>query len=411
MEAPPDSLNEKVAVRDRYCTFYLARTITLALVAACWLGLRALPAAAQEGDDAGPRNWKVLTYNKARAQDMFKIRKILAAGSFETADEEKMLVNYYQDFALPRWTAPEFRIRKPWIKGAEQHTDVVGELRIELQIAEKAPAKQVYERLCALLLEYLPKELIGDSDIEPVVRFNAMAIVGELRTPEAPAVLLKTIKDKKQIDAVRVAALQGLAHQAASGGLADAESQRAVSELMLKLVVAPLPSTARADGLAWMRGQAAEILGLLGSTGNGGAVVAALTKMIDDKSLPQPQRCKAARALGQLTYSGQVAVDSALQAAGRLADEILELEKERENVARARLKGDLLDVRTAILGADAQHTGLSGAAANAADRKLAAGIMAAIKRLTDEPIGKLTAEELAARIDEAKSAVDNVVKK
>ena len=62
------------------------------------------------------------------------------------------------------------------------------------------------------------------------------------------------------------------------------------------------PQSARADGIRWMRGQAADVLAELGSIGPQGEVPPALLTMLNDKDLPIPIRSKAARALGKLKY-------------------------------------------------------------------------------------------------------------
>jgi hypothetical protein len=60
------------------------------------------------------------------------------------------------------------------------------------------------------------------------------------------------------------------------------------------------------DGWRWMRGQAADILGTVGSLGKSGTVPTALLTMLADEELPLIIRGKAARALGKLKYEGNL---------------------------------------------------------------------------------------------------------
>jgi len=185
-----------------------------------------------------------------------------------------------------------------------------------------------HDRLVALTLREMTK--YAEGNYNPVLRVNAMLLIGNLNSVEKPLnrqraylqslpVMLKAIDAPDQIDGVRVAALQGLQRHVrldkTQNVISDAVRKNIVTSLG-NLAAASAPPTGRsADGHNWMRREAVEILGILGD-GNG--VSAILAGIIDDAKQPLSLRCSAALALGQLS-SIQVDASKSLEKLANMA--------------------------------------------------------------------------------------------
>jgi hypothetical protein len=161
-----------------------------------------------------------------------------------------------------------------------------------------------------------------------------------------------------------------------------------------------------------MQGQAAEVLGLLGSLGKDNAVPAVLQKMVDDVALPLSQRATAAKSLGQLNYSGAtIAVGPYLQSLGNLAGDVLNAEKQG-TANRRRLKSHLLGILAGIKGADAQRPGIKELAKTPADQARVEKLRKPLETLSDsldDP--KISEDSVANNVETAMSALEGVVKK
>jgi HEAT repeat protein len=280
-----------------------------------------------------------------------------------------------------------------------------------LATAEK-PAKtgqrQVYDRLNELVLENTIRLAKSQGkNYHPATRFNAALMIGELKAPEAVPALLDLVKNRNLPQAVRVAAMVGLIHHAGpSLGINDAQMIREVTATMVAIAKTPVPGGEQAGGGNWLRGQAAEVLGLLGSVGENGAAAKALGKMVSEGNLPLAERCQAADALGQLDYNGaSLPVAAYLKALKGLARDALKAESNTPPNAR-RLKSFLEDVLTAVRGAGGQQTGIGGLAKGADGQqrdKLVNVLRPLCQKLGD---AKLPPEELGSMVDEAMKALE-----
>ncbi len=224
--------------------------------------------------------------------------RVLRAGTFADADEEAKFAEYYNRSLFPNVTNPANR--------QSPRDDVIAKLRIDLKVCERSPSQQVFNKLADLTLDFMSK-IAKDGQYHPAARVNAMLAIGEVNSPKTADFLLAALADPKQIDAVRVVAMSDLVHLAGQSGLSDPAVAQPVIARMAKIVRAPIPKSDspqgdRADGIRWMRGQAADVLAELGNTGSQGEVPLALLAMLNDKDLPVPLRSKAARALGKLKY-------------------------------------------------------------------------------------------------------------
>ena len=169
----------------------------------------------------------------------------------------------------------------------------------------------------------------------PAARYNAMLMIGMLNSSEAVTVgdakgppvplifalkfMLDELNNPQQLDAVRVAALIGIQrHVRIDRDLPDANrrlvgnnAENMIVDAMTNLLNAKDPPEGRSPaGHAWIQRQAAEVLGMLGSVGQGNRVVTALEQVVADDTRPIALRCAAADALGQLSFPGDANLDA-----------------------------------------------------------------------------------------------------
>jgi hypothetical protein len=398
---------------------YLLWAIAGLLVVACGLGTTARQVRAQDADDSPEKKWKVIEPDPKAA--MNGLLAIFRQGAFDNDEQKEAFVNHYKKAILPKLTTPKFRSRQPWkVDRPDMGADVVGEIRRDLQYAyttykgrdgnEVNDAKgEVYKCLASLLVENLPK-LAKNTAFHPASRYNAMLIVGEVNSPDTVPILIDIVKDAKQSDEIRVAAMIGLIHQASQKWIADGDTQTMVVGEMIALAATPVPKDDRADGVRWMRGQAADVLGLLGSAGKDNAVAAALLKMIGDGDLNPTQRVRAANALGRLNLSGaSLAAGPYLDAVAQLTSELLAVEKQQFN--RRRIKGHLQYLLSGVKGADADHHGITDFA-KAGEQQRVERLEKSLETLSAALEDPRTSEDvLVHEVEKASDAVDADLKK
>lgn len=153
--------------------------------------------------------------------------------------------------------------------------------------------------------------------LDPLVRINAMLLVGELRGrdgrpwPAAAAPLATVVADASLPMAVRVAATAGLARHAESAraaGSADPAFQTAVAEQLTAVLATP-PKPADGPGGDWLLSRVLEIMPV-GVTTAPPTTAKHLTAILGDASRPTDVRVRAAAALGA-TAAADSAVDAA----------------------------------------------------------------------------------------------------
>jgi hypothetical protein len=223
-----------------------------------------------------------------------QLPKVLREGAFASAAEQQKFADYYNQQLFPLVTHKDNR---------QSQNDVIVKLRSNLKSNEKATSTQVLETLTDLTLTYM-KGIANDAQYHPAARVNAMLAIGEFNSPQAAQLLLDTVMDKKQVFAVRVAAMTGLLRMAGPSGKAVLSDPQIAPAVLVDMVAFVKSRATKSDGIYWMRGQAADVLADWGKTGPKGEVPLALRSMLNDKDLPVPLRSKAARALGKLNYDG-----------------------------------------------------------------------------------------------------------
>ncbi len=322
--------------------------------------------------------------------------QVLRAGTFANQQDEDKFTDYYTKSLFPNVTNPANRL--------SSREDVVAKLRTDLKVCEKAPEQQVFNKLADLILEYMSK-IAKDGQCHPVARVNAMLAIGEVNSPKAVNAVLATLSDPKQIDAVRVAAMTDLVHLAGQSSLSDPDVAQPVIVRMARIVRAPIPKSdspqsARADGIRWMRGQAADVLAELGSIGPQGEVPPALLTMLNDKDLPIPIRSKAARALGKLKYNANPpAAGPYLTALVEFACDALSSD---QPASRARVRAVSHDIEDGLKKFDKSTV--------SSDLPLIDGLQKALQTLNRETADRMTEEDLKTAIAKAKTALDGLSK-
>jgi len=206
----------------------------------------------------------------------------------------------------------------------------------ELLLADVADEK-AYGEISLLIAEFMTA-LARDEQAEPVVRVNAMLLVGELKAkngkpwPPAALALAAAAGDKGLPDAVRIAALAGVAKHVAAGG-----GDEAIAKTFGPPVVAILAEPAtpdRATEHEWLAVRALQLVPLLMQKAPP-KVAAAIAALLGDEARSIDLRVRAAAALGA-TADANSGVDAAaaVETIRKLAIAALESEEKAAAVRR-----------------------------------------------------------------------------
>jgi hypothetical protein len=265
-----------------------------------------------------------------------------------------------------------------------------------------------------------------DGDFSPYVKVNAMLLIGELneeeasnasKTPAKPLLaslgfMVKALRDPKNGDAVKLAAMVGIQRhvEASADGNTDyplaPAARKLITNTMHEIVTQKEPPGGRsADGHAWMRRGAAQVLATFGEVGEKNKVLAALTDIITDAEAPLSLRCGVAQDLGELKYTPAANVDLATLAGqvGKLADDIgkreLNWAKEKwanekmKDLSKRRLKAYLTSLNLAISGPPKKNGGLVAASASTPHKAAVAAVQTKLhdllKLVDDEEFPRL----------------------
>jgi hypothetical protein len=265
----------------------------------------AKPGAAKPAPGPQFRSEQVDETQKRQRTEVLKILRSQAVA----ADQAKTLDAYYTTYAFPRWTLPQ--------NYAQIASEFSRDLVTELKTAQTGPT---YDHVMRLALKFLG-DAVNDKALHPAVRYNAMLMLGRLNVkepalgavreaiqphPEALKIMLAALRDANQADAVRVAALLGVARHAQLGA-ADAQ----VLNVLVQLATAKDPPQGRSpEGHAWIRGRAIDALAELRDAagkrvpGADAQAVKAVSTVLAETTAPiHPTRLAAARALGSFDYS------------------------------------------------------------------------------------------------------------
>jgi hypothetical protein len=372
----------------------LAKTALFSVFVALILGATAIISSAQDEDKpvtpdppvvgaaAESGNYLEDTPNLALKDNSSKLKPCYQGGSFIPPATPQLLAEYFQDYEFKLWTLK---------KNATKLTSWRKELRTNCVRAKAGP---VHDRLNEVVLEVLSKK-VKNRKYAPVFLVNAMMAIGELNSvegsnptplPQALPVLLETLGDAQQLDAVKVAALNGIKRHVVSG----------VKDPTIAKAVFKLASTEDSEvAKAWMRAQAIEILGFLSSPGQNNQVINLLQSIIADKKATLRLRCTAAEALGQINLSNAAGVkaDALISALAQLmkdgCDEQLKIVKDKDIAISPRAMKSYLSAVVAGLGDASKSLGV----ASLKDAASANKITAILKILNKELLPKLDSEE------------------
>jgi hypothetical protein len=183
---------------------------------------------------------------------------------------------------------------------------------------------------------------------------------------------------------------------------------------MVKLARTKVAPGRSAEGHAWVRCLAINVLEKLGMVGPQAAVAKALAEIAAEEEAPASVRSAAARALGSLNYAGATGLNPAQIASvlGRLAAEACRVELEsfaeryKEDqgavISRQGLKPQLNAVAIGLSGAEEQKTGIAGIATPAPQKAFVDGVVERVQAVYDLfDVRDLAEEDLAQRITAA----------
>lgn len=360
------------------------------------------PAAPAAGTAAEPPAYRELQVDKSESGNGGKVRAMLRRGTF--ADQQQQMFDaYYCRYALAQWSLVQKRteltrlrneLRRDFRNGKNGavYTHLNNRaLNFLAVLAKPNPVQQDFEEDIRGLVQFEASPAVGS--FHPATRVNAMLMIGHLNAeepdtfgkpaepfPPALDTLLNAIADPQQIDAVKVAALIGIARHARFGNITDPALRDRLRAAML--AVANSKGTAGSAGTVrvWMRAQAADVLGELKVAD--GPVTAALSGMVADSALRLPARCAAAKALGRLSYQSGDGLDVSVLVAGlrKLTLEACAAEWQAAEISRRRLKARLEAVSAGLTGPDGT-TGLGLLATEPPDQAVVAGLKQSLETM------------------------------
>ena len=314
------------------------------------------PEPAEPEETAPERKYENLPVDLPLQRKESTIRTILREGKFTGVEQTDDFDKFYTSYFLARWSLQND------VRNLHRYRQ---ELSLHLRSARNG---EVHDHLNALVFDFMNRLIAGD--FHPAVQINAMLMIGELNqteqigreaavpSPETMKMLLKASEDAKLSDGLRAAAMIGILRHA-TASIQDDDARKSLGAAMLRLAAAELPTGAAAPGRAWIRAQAIETLGALGSVGENNAVFKTLLDAVADAKLPLSVRIAAANSLGNLDYSsaGGINPSEAATALGQLAADAcaneLQLAKDSGGaVSRRRLVLCLDAVIAAIVGGD-----------------------------------------------------------
>jgi hypothetical protein len=316
-------------------------------------------------------------------------------GKFEDDNQKKSFDEYYTLSLFPNITN---------LNNRQSKDDVVARIRTDLGRCANAPDQQVKNELIDLTLDYMLKKAL-DSHYHPVVRMNAVIAISELDSLQAAKTMMDIVFGSNQVFANRVVAMSGLVRLAGPSGKgvisSDPAFEASLIQNMVKLVKMKKKG-AGADGVNWIRGQAADVLAGLGSTGANDVVPQALLVMLDDTDLPVPLRAKAAKALGKLSYNGAPpAGGTYLKGLAAFTAEGLASCEQTGNRGRARqVARDALEGVKPFEGSTVSI-----------DQQLIEGLKKALLAFSKETESAMDPEPRKAAITKAREAIESLLRK
>jgi hypothetical protein len=262
-------------------------------------------------------------FAKAKTQRVAQVRKYLMSTDEALPEADQAIVKnwfYFHEFRVLTQTSPKeleqlpaarFDFFKQWIYPIKHSAN--------------------HQMMIDLTLGVMQQIVLND--FHPVVRYNAMLIIGDLneqevvrfganpRLPEPYSAALPFIIDRienaNSPDIVRVAALVGLIrhlewepYRSPQSPIPPGTRTQMVNTLLKLATMKEPPPTRTAEGHLWMRRRALEGLGLASVTTAQPEVVTTIETILKDNAEPLQLRFAAALALGRTNVPAGYKIDS-----------------------------------------------------------------------------------------------------
>lgn len=236
--------------------------------------------------------------------------------------EQVMVDNYFNgfEFRVLTQTTPEDLEELP-----KRRFDLFKLYVLQVKHAEN------HQRLVDLIMAMM-QQIVMD-EFHPLVRYNAMLIIGDLNEQEVQRVgatplplepyaaalpfMIERIEDPKTPDTIRVASLIGIARHLewepfrSPAKPIPAGTRTMLINSLVKLAEMKTPPANRtAEGQLWMRRRAVECLGLAGAVQAAPNMITPVEKILKDNTETLQLRCIAAKALGQMNMPAGQKFDS-----------------------------------------------------------------------------------------------------
>jgi hypothetical protein len=226
--------------------------------------------------------------------------------------EQLMVDNYFNgfEFRVLTQTTPEDLEQLP-----ERRFDLFKRYILQVKNAEN------HQHLIDLTMAMM-QQIVMD-EFHPVVRYNAMLIIGDLNeqevqrvgaTPQPPEpyaaalpFMVERVTDQNTPDTIRVAALVGILRHLEwepfrnpSHPIPAGVRTQLVNTLIALAEMKDPPANRTAEGQMWLRRRAVECLGYAGAVTATPNIITPVEKILKDNTEPLNMRCIAAKALGTM---------------------------------------------------------------------------------------------------------------
>jgi len=315
---------------------------------------------------------------------------------YNPATDQKKVLDY-ANYELARWTESSSVNKIPSLRRG-----------VETTLKSLASKQQLHDAFAKELLEQATLRAKDQArKYHPAVRVNATLMISRIYAventssstpaeplPDAIKQLVELIGLEGVGDAVKVAALVGLEHQA-SLGIPD-ELKPGVLATMGRVLVSSCPQQRSPGGHAWMQMIACRVIAEMKPRASQ-PMLNVLSGLVVDSKIPMHTRCESARTIGELA-AGEQGLDlgPATSALGMLARDACTLERLGANQAKfdaERIRYRLQCALAGMMGPDPAGlvitsdgsiiAGVKALMPAQADAGLFTGMAAAIKRVID----------------------------
>jgi hypothetical protein len=411
---------------SRHMTLLPAGQVRAVLAAMLLIAWAVRPMAAQEAaapaapaekkthkEDKTAAEFDPVKKRKERQEEAREIARILREGPLGGVERSRV-ETWYNQVIFAEWT--QVKNRRDLARLRQDFRNR------ELRVITAGNAA-IHDFLNELTLKKMIALAAGD--YHPAVRHNAMLLIGDLNAKEAgtgamvsPAeplllaltekgALLESAEDTQAHPAVRVAALIGVLRHAENSAKMPPPTKESVRGAMVRVLKEKTPAeNMSADGQAWLRTRAADVLGALALAGPANESAKELAAVIDEASAPLLLRCAAARSLGRLNLGGaaDLKIAEIAGALGNLTLEVCAAELARAEAANespsARTLGHrTLCVQVALKGED-DKGGIVSLKAEGADKTVLDSVSKTVLEIAGTFVDENAAADIKPQVEE-----------